>query len=632
MGTLLGQLDDAPSKTPRWLLGLGLAGVVGGAAAIAAFVPEQPKHDACPRATAIDEHWGPQQLATIERALTTKDGLDTATFEMSHRVLDRYAVALKTRELGLCSDIEAGRVDAAHEMARRRCLDRRIRHLGSLVELADTAPETFRTRPGELLATLQTVSSCIRADLETPEVDGADVDEFDRLMTKLDQAFMRLVGGDLDEPEQNIEAVLAEAKEGGHRWVEARAHIMLGQAADQAGDPARAKEHFKLAFSTGLASGHRTAMSDAAILLAKNGAWHGDLDGAQYWLSLANAIAERLPPTEDRVGELLSARGSVAEARGDLLAAREAFEEAVESCHELLGKKSTRCLMDWSRLADAQAATGDTAKALENYEELVELQVTRFGRGHPRSALFLQGHAMVLRHASKFDAALERMQEAIDASVEIWGEDGPRLASMYGNQAGMLGDLGRFEEATAALDRAIAIQRGVDGSESLTMSYGYSMRGQFRALLGDYEGADADLVRTTTIRDETFDVANEAVVTGHRVHAEVRLVGGMLDKALESAAKVIEACDARESCVDPGFSARTVRVAALTSLGRDEEARTVIEEIHGLEKKGRLSGAYTQVAEWIVDRRAHDKSTISAELERVAGRGNLILAWLAAQP
>ncbi|MBK9757381.1 MAG: serine/threonine protein kinase [Nannocystis sp.] len=535
---LIAAIDRDPARTRgRWLMGLGL--VVGAGVAGAALQGGAQAQVCGGAPAAIAEVWG----AEVEASL--RERLAPAAASLVVDGVQRYADGWATMHGEACLAHQRGETSATLLDAGMRCLEERRQALaGALAVIADGDAATLAEAP-MVVAKLPALAACADAEALRSEVpppdDAAVAAAVVQLRHRLVRARVLADAGRLDQAQAEIVKIRGEAEALGYRPLIAAAWLAEGRVAmDMIGPPALAA--LEQAFVHATAAGDDAVAAEArARQLYVEGALAGQLAQALQGRVHAEALVTRLGGRGDLEALLANNIGVLLLLTGDAAGASERLNHAVA-----LATKDARTdpldLAGYLKNA-AQVAVDDGERA-RLFDQAAEILARTLGPEHVMT--------LTLRLSQAADSVeLERAAEHLAAIGGQFAADRGRYALCslaYYHLGHTLDELGRAAEAAAAMARAAAcLDAPIAAQEAEPMA---AMRqlvsGQRRVFAGvESEAAIGDLT---------------AAAAAYGAHAENYYMAWNL------------------------ADARVGMARAQVALGRDEPARTLLEQaIAGLE-------------------------------------------------
>ena len=181
----------------------------------------------------------------------------------------------------------------------------------------------------------------------------------------------------------------------------------------------------------------------------------GQLDEAAAVLAQALAVSEALPALDEkastaaraRVANLRANLGSVHQARGDFLAAREATRGALLLAQDELPREHPFMGALYNNLARASDRLGELAQALEEAEQALAIDRAVLPADHPSLADTLMLVGQVQTRLGRFEASAAHFDEGYALAAARLGEANPRTRWLAFERARL--DLLRGDSAAA---------------------------------------------------------------------------------------------------------------------------------------------------------------------------------------
>jgi tetratricopeptide (TPR) repeat protein len=579
MDALLRELRPAPVSGRAWWR-LGGAALAGGAiAAVVAATWPGPSDaiDRCADRADVSEVWSADTRQALRDALGSAAGSRAvATMESS---LDAYATSLSTRLRRACEAEILG--DTEHDLARTaRCLDRRRSALEHAVSLLVSTPERARVRGPEIVGALPPIVDCDspEGDDLDGETDSARIEIVDALESRLDDAEIRIIGGQLEEPRAVLDEVLTQARAQSLHGVEARARFLDSNLQSISGAEGEARKARVDAFAGALRAGrHTLALSAAASLVHHDAFIAADLPSAEDWLRIARALEARVSPSREQRVAMANAVGTLAFAKADYAGALTAYTEAATLCAEIT-EKPAGCIRELLDISQTLSKLGRNEEAIEHIERAISVHVAAQGEAHPQTAVLLTNYSAMLAGLGRTEEALEQARHALALAEAFWGSDNAEVIPFLGNASDALAAVGRLDEAGTLLDRAVAILERHDPIDRHMMSYARHSRGALAQSRGQWRAAADDFLRSADLREALFGPEHPLVLEPRFRAADALFTAGDAQAALDLAEGLVGECP-EAGCGASDLLARALRVEAMVALGRAPEAREALDEL-----------------------------------------------------
>jgi tetratricopeptide (TPR) repeat protein len=218
---------------------------------------------------------------------------------------------------------------------------------------------------------------------------------------------------------------------------------------------------------------------------------------------LDSALADMRSQAPARLGQAVaeSRLGDVLRQLGELPAARENLERALEIAERVRGPEHLDVAAIRSQLGDVLQELGDLAGARAQYERALGITEAALGSEHPEVGVVLYSLAGVLRALGELPAARENLERALEIDEAAFGPEHPEVATDLTALAGVLRALGELPAARENLERALEIAERVRGPEHLDVAAIRSRLGDVLQELGDLAGARENLERALEITE-----------------------------------------------------------------------------------------------------------------------------------
>ncbi len=486
-----------------------------------------PANDPCERAGAdADAMWGPSQAAAIEAQLgpQTAAGVVAA----AERYADRWR---RSRQDACTATMHRGAQSTATMDLRTACLRQRSVGFAALVTALGegTAPPTAAigwledgTRALDRCddtAWLHAVSEQrLLARTERTSTLAGDA-RWEPLAEQLELARLEALLGHGARARTLAEAVAHEAAAANLRAIEADALTQIATVAMDQGELDEVEPMLDRATALALAAAPADVAIDALLRRVELDERRGrDRASARVRLDVAQALLERVPQDDARRSRVLEARGLLARADGDPVAAEglltvalELGEAAYAAGHPNLDGlrnnlatvllqrgRHARARALWQQVvidvaarpdapADAAAPAafnlGVVALGLRDWDDAARRFADAgtswsqaFGPDHPAVALALGGEGEALRQAGRLASARALQQRALAIREAALGPDHPDVAVALEELAELDRRERRFADAHARLDRAQRIRSAAQGDAHPDLAIALRMR------------------------------------------------------------------------------------------------------------------------------------------------------------
>ena len=263
----------------------------------------------------------------------------------------------------------------------------------------------------------------------------------------------------------------------------------------------------------------------------------GNLAGVKLADPVADLEAAVALVGERDVGFVLDELGKLYKARGQLSAARDAFERSVKAVDAIEDERGLGFTLH--ELAGVLQAQGDLSGARETLERSLQIHTAVFGtEEHPSVAASMHALAGVLQTQGDLSGARETLERSLQIKAAVFGtEEHPSVAASLHALAGVLQARGDLSGARERLERSLQIKAAVFGTEEhpeVAASL-HELAGVLQAQ-GDLSGAQARLERSLQIYAGVFSTDEHPNVAaslhslamvlwsqGHRMEAVARM-------------------------------------------------------------------------------------------------------------
>lgn len=528
---------------------------------------------------ALAETWGSSNRARVLEALTTAEveGADAGARFVIDRV-DASARAWTGLRLEVCEAIHSS--DAATDTVldrRAACLEDSKAALTAAVAFALEAPGRVVLQPQALITSLPDLDACRDTDRlregmpAIPPGDRAAVEQTREALVRV-----RLLNdlGDLNAAQVALDGAERLAQSTEYQPVHAQLAHRHGSLALSRLDYDRAEEELAQAFVSANALG----MADLACEVAQDLAFlfASDMgrsrDEAQRWLEHATSLAERADGTARR--RLATTRAAVAQASGDLDAALQSLQDALQASSETdnplshakilnnrgvilrqlgrneeaeaavrggwdlnrktLSKDHPLALVSEVRLANVLRIQGRTGEALEHARHAN----AGFAGEDSHHALEASSALGTLLQAVSDSAACDQLRRSVEMAVRLLGPEHPMAAGHRLNLAGCLNHTGQTEDAVEMLRETV---RALARAESPNLPIAqHGLADTLLRLAGERAGTQAEQLREEAERASLVSVSATRAARGEdsplqagvlEVHARALLELGRASEA-----------------------------------------------------------------------------------------------------
>ncbi len=604
METLLEELERSlGSRGPR-LRSLGVAAVVGGAVASAAWAQTRSDSPCSSAAQQIGEVWGPAQRDAVRASLERAGSLSWA--RVSSRI-DGFAQRWTAGYRDACEATSVRRDQSAATMdLRMACLNRAKRAMGARINRLLEVDEHTASRAVDVVDDLPELDVCddveaLSSDTPPPS-DPVKRDALGVAREGLADAIALHRLGRYDEGLETVQAARAtyDDMEFEPRRLGVELLAQEGLALEAAGRYGASERRLREAVTLALAIGAQrpaiVALNDWSFVLESR---LERPEEAQLSAELAHQLSKRLGDTS-----------LVAESTGRLanvLQTRSAFDEAetrFREASELLGDPSldepamlAGILNDlgsflWTR--------GRSDEALPVLLRSLEIREGELGPEHPHvgSTLANLGNAYVaLGRRDDAEAALVR---AVDICEQTYGVEHPLTSTVQGNLAAVVLEQGD-------IDRAAALLEEVRRSRVVIYGMAHSKTAGIYNNLGALEHRRGNTKKAFELISQAEEIWAKSLGPGHPELRAVNYNLGLLAYELgdySGSVKRHRRALALAPDAPPQTLARTrfELAQAIAKLGDDDAARDLATEALAVFEAGGDEREVAEVRTWLEQR------------------------------
>lgn len=293
----------------------------------------------------------------------------------------------------------------------------------------------------------------------------------------------------------------------------AEGHLLLGQLAEDLGDPAAAEAAYVAAATaadpaetpanqvvavvarTRLVSvlRDRGAVDDAEVKLSQamaiaeadlpDGLEHAEVvaeqsrqrldmgapDEAERLAAQAVAVSAAAPPSVPQEGtraRTLSALGTVLRVRGRYSDAYPVLQEALTAAQAAFGTRSLEAANALNDLGVCDKFSGRFEEGVHHYQSCLRMYQASVGLEHPDVASVYHNLGGILHASRDFIAAEPWARRAVELRKQLLGPEHIKTAADQAALASILLDLNRDEEANTLLEKALATFEGTYGPDN----------------------------------------------------------------------------------------------------------------------------------------------------------------------
>ena len=537
------------TRRPRWVTGAVVVGLVA-VGAVAVRAADDAESEAAPCegvGTEVQAIWNDVRSAEVESALT-QSGLAFAdsTWSNVKGDLDRYASDWSRMRDEACHAALVDRSQTEDEHDRRvRCLQRRRRDLGGVVEVLARADADLVPRAPTVVGGLLPLERC--ADLEAlaqdiePPADPGVRQRVGELRTELDRVrTLRLAGRQKDAVELAAE-IADEAERLSYAPVVAEALYWRGTMAGDEGriDDARSDLIDSAAYAQ--RSGHSDFLASAYIGLIWTATGKEDGELVRMWGRWGRAVIARGQGDEMELARLEEALGRFYADAGDLALAYEHTKTGVE-----LGQGDTpqNVAMALNNLGEVSRRLGRLDEAEAHAWGAYQVRRSLLGGDHPNVAMSLLNLGNIAQFRGDLDTAKSRYEEALAIYDRAFGEGSIDSAAAHNNLGLIATQREDPAEAIARLGKAKQIREEILGPENPALINTLANLGRAHSDAKEHDKAIALTRRALELAEKQLGKGHPGMAWPLSAYAIALVLSGDKAAAMDPARRAVEAATA----------------------------------------------------------------------------------------
>ena len=218
--------------------------------------------------------------------------------------------------------------------------------------------------------------------------------------------------------------------------------------------------------------------------------------------SAAEASAQDSPPVPE-VAEAKAEMGFILQRRGELDAARQLHQQALEDRLELYGEIHHRTAESLEDLAILDVLRGRTESALDRFQKAFDIVGATLGADHPVGGINLRHQGNALARIGRYQDAMERFERARSILEPRLGQSDAQVAALYNSLGFVKHRLGDLDGGRRDLRQAIQIMGRAWGEGHMRLgTYRHNLArleleaGNVEAALAESRAAQAILAAT----------------------------------------------------------------------------------------------------------------------------------------
>ena len=387
--------------------------------------------------------------------------------------------------------------------ARSLCYEHRWEQVRALVEILDDADPSLAlplADPGRALEPLGPCGAQAGLLLQVaPLRDASKRQRAREIRGQLADAAARHWAGQAAASSRIAVSAVADAQALGYAPLEAEARLRAGIARTATGAYEQALADLSSAHF--IAEAHRVdriAAASAIGIVALLSVHLEQPSRAEEWSRQATAAVERLGSPDEEAIDLHNALGTMEQTRGELGAALEHYEQALELAERTALPRRTDVGIILQNLATTLEELGRTDEAEARYTQALTYFERELGAEHPSVALVLHNMAVFSHGQQRYEEALALARRAVELKESALPAPHLSVARTLLVMGPILLALDQPEQAQAVLTRAKQIVEEAVGPEHPEMAIALVNLGDVARHRGDLEVARrhfADAVR-----------------------------------------------------------------------------------------------------------------------------------------
>jgi tetratricopeptide (TPR) repeat protein/tRNA A-37 threonylcarbamoyl transferase component Bud32 len=496
--------DDPARRRGRWRNVALVVALVGAVALGAWYAVDQDARTCSGMDAALAGVWDDAQRRELQAAIEgTQLSYAPGTWERVEGKLDAYTQAWVAARVAACEATHRGEQSGELLDLRMACLDERLEHLRTTIEILADADEAIVGRAVQTVEGLPRLDPCADTDALRDRVPLPTDPQQARLVEELDARLVEVgtltLAGRYEAGLAEVDAVLREAEALAYEPLLVRAWLRRGTLEIETGAYEAAAQTFERTYRAALSLRMMSeAATAAAELIVVDGyALARPADGRRWALdaqSLARAVR-----SDDIRARILNNLGAVDLREGKYEDALEHFTEAHDIRARLLGPKHVETSNALANMGIAAAEAGDYLQARRELEQVLELRIETLGPEHPKVAGALHNLSTVALEAGDHARAGPLLERALAIKERDLGPNHPDVATTLGSLSRVALAGGRLDQARAHSLRALSINEQTFGDSHPTLVEPLQYLGRVALAQGELEQARVYLERARAI-------------------------------------------------------------------------------------------------------------------------------------
>ncbi len=422
--------------------------------------------------------------------------------------LDDYTQRWVAARRDACEATQRGEQSGERLDLRMACLDERLHHVKTTVELLAAPDDDIVRNAVDAVAGLPRLERCAEVDalaaqLPPPE-DPAVATRVAALGEQLIAARALQNAGKYDRGLAAATAVVTEAAGLAYEPLQTRAWLAQGRLQERKAAYADAEATLERAYASALGLKMATEAAEAAsLLILVVGDRLARHDDGRRWAKHAEPLA-RAAGTAEIEAYYLNNLGIVAKAARKLAEARDYQERAAAIREKVLGPDHPDLASVLTNLGSLARIEGKLDQARAYHERALDIWERALGPDHPDLAFVLTNLGNVATAEGKLDQAHAHYQRALAIDEKTLGPDHPDLAYDLNSLGTVALTEGQLDQARAHFERALSIWERALGPDYPNLAFPLLNLGLVAKEQGNFDLARAHFERALAIRERAF--------------------------------------------------------------------------------------------------------------------------------
>jgi eukaryotic-like serine/threonine-protein kinase len=599
-------------RARRWLAVALVTAVVAGIGGAALGSRELPVScdDGSERIAAI---WSSERRDALRPGFVAAGDRGEQAWQHASESIDAWTARwIELRASSCHATRDEGTQDEAVLELSMGCFDRRAAELDALLDaFAEQDPATLARAP-EAASALPSAVACgdegyLLARTATPP-DAATSALVDDVRAQIRRVAALRRANRIPAAIEATVGLREQAEATGYETVHAEALLELARVASMGGHDDDGRELLHEALLAARRAGDAGLLAEAASKLANEYARAGDGAQAQTWLDLAQLEIDRGVTDPEVSIDSERTRAFLLSRSGDLPAAREHYQLALEQTIAVHGD-NWRAAAVRNDVAILLATADHPREAEPIFAEVIAAIEREIGANTPQAANARGNHGQLLNELDRPLEGEQELRRSIAVLGVLNGEDSPALFSPTLQLGLSLVAQERYVEARDALERAAVMGEQRGGPDSPEIAVALDGLALCNFLTGDPARAYEQSQRSAGILAARMGEDSRDVLSPRSLAALSLMELGRFDEARELLGKLVADCE-RTACPSSILSQVWMGLAAVQL--RDDDVELARDSaIRGLEVVSR-GGAHTDTV-------GHLRCTLAEALSRSGG-------------